>query len=86
MVTVKNFENNKNLDENEDIRREILLTDYQSVKKISDLQKENNRINRYFENYITLKNGMESIGFKCFLPDNLQGHFITSFLYYNARK
>ncbi len=39
------------------------------------------RIKRYKENYNILKIGMKKLGFKCFLSDDLQGYFITSFLY-----
>jgi len=39
------------------------------------------RMNRYKENHNHLHNGMILLGFKSFLPLELQGHFITSFLY-----
>ena len=77
----KNFENNNEFRFTPPTHAVIAFS--QALKELLENETLNNRINRYFENYITLKNGMESIGFKCFLPDNLQGHFITSFLYYN---
>ena len=76
----KNFENNNEFRFTPPTHAVIAFS--QALKELEN-ETLNNRIKRYFENYITLKNGMESIGFKCFLPDNLQGYFIISFLYYN---
>jgi len=39
------------------------------------------RMSRYKENYNHLQEGMINLGFKSFLPLELQGYFITSFLY-----
>jgi 2-aminoethylphosphonate-pyruvate transaminase len=39
------------------------------------------RAKRYFENNSLLINGMEKLGFKTYLPENIRGYIITSFLY-----
>ena len=39
------------------------------------------RIEKYKNNYTFLKKEMIKLGFKCYLDDNKQGYFITSFLY-----
>ena len=39
------------------------------------------RMTRYKENHNLLQKGMTNLGFKSFLPLELQGYFITSFLY-----
>ena len=44
------------------------------------------RMKRYKNNYTKLKNGMLNLGFKLYLPENLHGYFITSFLYLDNPK
>lgn len=41
------------------------------------------RMNRYKENHKILQEGMTDLGFTSFLPLDMQGYFITSFLYLN---
>jgi 2-aminoethylphosphonate-pyruvate transaminase len=43
------------------------------------------RMTRYKENYNILVEGMQQLGFTTFLPKELQGYFITSFLYLNTQ-
>ena len=53
-------------------------------KAIADYEKEgglNARIDKYKKHYSVLYNGMIKMGFVPFLPVNMQGYFITSFLY-----
>ncbi len=39
------------------------------------------RYERYKENYLILKNGMEALGYECLLPDDIQSPIISSFKY-----
>ena len=41
------------------------------------------RINKYKNNYMYLKSEMVKLGFRCFLNDEQQGYFITSFHYFD---
>jgi 2-aminoethylphosphonate-pyruvate transaminase len=54
------------------------------AQALRELEKEGGigvRHARYCRNQQTLVNGMESLGFECLLPKELQSPFITSFLY-----
>jgi 2-aminoethylphosphonate-pyruvate transaminase len=51
---------------------------------LNELDKEGGitaRANRYMENNSLLITGMEKLGFKTFLPENIRSYIITSFLY-----
>jgi len=51
---------------------------------LNELDKEGGisaRANRYAENNLLLISGMEKLGFKTFLPENIRSYIITSFLY-----
>ena len=53
-------------------------------KAIADYEKEgglNARVEKYKKRYSLLYNGMTKMGFLPFLPVDMQGYFITSFLY-----
>jgi 2-aminoethylphosphonate-pyruvate transaminase len=55
-------------------------------KAITDYEKQgglNARIEKYKKHYSVLYSGMIKMGFVPFLPVNMQGYFITSFLYPN---
>jgi len=53
-------------------------------KALDQLEREGGviaRAIRYSHNNSILVNGMRNLGFKVYLPDNLRGYIITSFLY-----
>jgi 2-aminoethylphosphonate-pyruvate transaminase len=58
-----------------------LLAFYQALQELEDEGGIAARAERYKKNYNTLINGMEKLGFEEYLPRELQGYIITSFLY-----
>ena len=75
----------KNFEKNNEFRftppTHSVMAFSKALKELENNEGIQERITRYKENYSLLKIGMEKLGFKCFLPDTLQGYFITAFLY-----
>jgi 2-aminoethylphosphonate-pyruvate transaminase len=58
-----------------------LLAFYQALLELENEGGVNARAARYSANHDFVMKGMRELGFKAFLPDNLQGNIITSFYY-----
>ncbi len=59
----------------------VLLAFYQALLELEAEGGVEGRAARYYKNYQTLMEGMREMGFKEYLPPELQGYIITSFLY-----
>jgi 2-aminoethylphosphonate-pyruvate transaminase len=58
-----------------------LLAFHQALLELEQEGGPEGRGTRYYNNYLTLLTGMRALGFKEYLPPELQGYIITSFLY-----
>ena len=63
-----------------------LLAFHQALLELQNEGGVEARAARYSANHDFVIKGMRALGFKAFLPDNLQGHIITSFYYPNHPK
>ena len=58
-----------------------MLAFRQAIRELQDEGGVTGRQQRYQSNFHTLRAGMRKLGFREYLPEKLQGHIITSFLY-----